>query len=98
MASAGDAELAASAVESLHVVPDGVSFEDAVAMIGTGRTAVGILRLAHLDDDDVVLVLAAAGGIGALLVQTALARGLTVVGAAGGADKVALVGRLGATV
>jgi len=38
-------------------------------MIGTGRTAVVILDRVQLTNDDVVVVTAAAGGIGSLLVQ-----------------------------
>jgi NADPH2:quinone reductase len=42
-----------------------------------------------------VLVLAAAGGVGSLLVQLVTAAGATVVGTAGGAEKVAAVRDLG---
>jgi NADPH2:quinone reductase len=44
-----------------------------------------------------VLVTGAAGGLGALLVQGALRAGATVLGAAGGEEKVARVRALGAT-
>ena len=37
MASAGYAELAVAAVESLHPLPDGLPVETAVAAVGTGR-------------------------------------------------------------
>jgi NADPH2:quinone reductase len=70
----------------------------AVAMVGTGRTALGILEEAALGPDDVVIVTAAAGGLGTLLVQAAKAAGAVVVGTAGGPEKVALVGWLGADV
>ena len=55
-------------VEHLHALPDGVADEVAVAMIGTGRTAMAILDTARIEAGDVVLVTAAAGGLGALLV------------------------------
>jgi NADPH:quinone reductase-like Zn-dependent oxidoreductase len=97
VASAGYAERAVIATDLLHEVDAGVPFEHAVAMIGTGRTTMGILRLAELRDADTVLVLAAAGGIGALLVQHAVHRGLRVVGAAGGPGKVRLAESLGVT-
>ncbi|MFF2268418.1 alcohol dehydrogenase catalytic domain-containing protein [Cellulosimicrobium cellulans] len=87
----GYARLAVVPVEALHRIPDHVTAPDAVAMIGTGRTAVGILDLAELDAADTVLVTAAAGGLGTLLVQSALAAGARVVGLAGGPEKVALV-------
>ncbi|MEU5693802.1 zinc-binding dehydrogenase [Actinosynnema sp. NPDC020468] len=90
-AHGGYAELAAVNVASLHEVPGHVTDAQAVAMIGTGRTAVGVLRQARLERGDVVLVTAAAGGLGALFVQAAKAVGATVVGVASGAklDRVA---------
>lgn len=97
-ASAGYAELAVRDVEAVHEIPDGVRDEVAVAMIGTGRTTMGILSIARLEPADVVLVTAAAGGIGNLAVQYARAIGATVVGVAGGAAKVELVRGLGADV
>ena len=98
VASAGYAELAVREVEHLHALPDGLPDDVAVAMIGTGRTTIGILDAATPGADDVVLVTAAAGGIGSLLVQAARRAGATVAGVAGGADKVARVRELGADV
>jgi NADPH2:quinone reductase len=95
-ASGGYAELAVADVASLHAVPDGVADDVAVAMIGTGRTALAILDVAQLTADDVVLATAAAGGLGTLLVQAARRAGATVVGLAGGPAKVARVRELGA--
>jgi NADPH2:quinone reductase len=97
-ASGGYAEQAVISTASLHELGDDIAFDRAVAMIGTGRTTMGILRLADLADDDAVVVLGAAGGIGSLLVQHAGRRGLATVGAAGGAAKVGLVRDLAATV
>jgi NADPH2:quinone reductase len=96
-ASGGYAELAVCAEASLHELPDGLGEDAAVAMIGTGRTTMAILDVAALGPEDVVLVTAAAGGIGSLLVQAGRAAGATVVGLAGGADKVARVAALGAS-
>ncbi|ARU51743.1 hypothetical protein CBR64_09865 [Cellulosimicrobium cellulans] len=87
----GYARLAVVPVGALHRVPDHVTAPDALAMIGTGRTAVGILDLAEITASDTVVVTAAAGGLGTLLVQSALAAGARVVGLAGGPEKVALV-------
>ncbi|MFI0943797.1 alcohol dehydrogenase catalytic domain-containing protein [Streptomyces sp. NPDC021020] len=95
-APGGYAELAVVPEARLHAVPDTLDLRAAVAMIGTGRTTLGILRLAELTPDDTAVVLAAAGGIGTLLVQHALSLGARVVGAAGGPDKVARVRALGA--
>jgi NADPH:quinone reductase len=97
-ASGGYAESALVNVASLHEVAEGVGFDAAVAMIGTGRTTLAVLEVAELRADDVVLVPAAAGGMGALLVQAARAAGAFVVGVAGGARKVELVRGLGADV
>jgi NADPH2:quinone reductase len=96
--SGGYAELAVCAVSALHPVPDGLSDAVAVAMIGTGRTAVGILDAARLTAADVLLVTAAAGGIGSLLVQAGRNAGATVVGVAGGPAKVEQVRQSGAAV
>lgn len=81
-ANGGYAELAVAATTALHALPDDVSFESAVAMIGTGRTVVAVLDAARLTEDDVVLVTSAAGGMGALLVQEARNVGARVVGLA----------------
>jgi NADPH2:quinone reductase len=82
-ASRGYAERAVREVEHLHALPDGMPDEVAVAMIGTGRTAMAILDVARIEAGDVVLVTAAAGGLGALLSQAARRAGARVIGAAG---------------
>jgi NADPH2:quinone reductase len=94
----GYAELAVASASSLHPIPDHLDAADAVAIIGTGRTTIGILDTARLTVDDVVLVTAAAGGIGSLLVQSARNVGATVAGLAGGPSKVAEVRALGASI
>jgi NADPH:quinone reductase len=81
-ASRGYAQLAVREVEHLHALPDDVPDEIAVAMIGTGRTAMAILDVARIEPGDVVLVTAAAGGLGALLSQAARHAGARVIGAA----------------
>lgn len=90
------AERVASPALSLHEVPAHLDAGAAVAMIGTGRTALGILGLAELRSEDVVLVTAAAGGLGTLLVQLGCHHAATVIGLAGGMEKIALVQGLGA--
>ncbi|MGP4021300.1 zinc-binding dehydrogenase [Saccharopolyspora sp. 5N708] len=95
-ASGGYAELAVRDVEAVQVLPDNADFAAAVAMIGTGRTTMAILRIAQPTADDVVLITSAAGGIGALLVQHARNIGATVVGATGSPAKVDKVRELGA--
>ncbi|MEE1667837.1 zinc-binding dehydrogenase [Streptomyces sp. WAC07094] len=95
-APGGYAELAVVDVERLHETPPNLDHAQAVAMIGTGRTAMGIVQFADLGPGSVVLVPAAAGGIGTLLVQHARHAGATVIGLAGGAEKVARVRENGA--
>lgn len=105
-ASGGYAELAVVSAEELLPVPADpatpagpagqLSDEAAVAMLGTGRTTVAILDAAQLTAGDVVLVTAAAGGIGSLLVQAGRNAGATVVGLASGPAKVDRVRELGA--
>jgi len=90
-AGAGYAELAVREVDAVHALPDGLAADAAVAMIGTGRTTMAILEVAQITADDTVLVTAAAGGIGSLLVQAARSAGARVIGAAGGPEKVAQV-------
>ena len=98
MASGGYAALAIAAATSLHEIPESLSPAQAVATIGTGRTAVGILDAAELTAEDVVLVPAAAGGLGGLFVQAARGAGAVAVGLAGGPEKVERVRALGADV
>ncbi|MFI2413022.1 zinc-binding dehydrogenase [Streptomyces sp. NPDC018947] len=95
-APGGYAELAAVDATRLHEIPAALDFAEAVAMIGTGRTAMGILQFAGLGPGSVAVVPAAAGGIGTLLVQYAKNAGATVVGLAGGPEKTARVAANGA--
>lgn len=95
-APGGYAELAVTEADKLHPVPDGLDDAEAVAMIGTGRTTLGILGFTPLGPDSTALVTAAAGGIGTLLVQYAKNAGATVIGLVGGPAKVAQVHANGA--
>jgi NADPH:quinone reductase len=97
-ASGGYAELAVREVDAVHALPDGVAEDEAVAMIGTGRTTLGILEVAQVTPSDVALITSAAGGIGSLLVQAVREAGAVAVGLAGGEAKLARVKELGATV
>jgi NADPH2:quinone reductase len=97
-AGGGYAERAVAPVSSLHELADHVGNDAAVAMIGTGRTTMAILETGAITAEDTVLVTAAAGGIGSLLVQAARAAGADVVALAGGPEKVVRVRDLRATV
>jgi NADPH2:quinone reductase len=96
MVPGGYAEQAVTKVESLFDVPDHVAFADAVAAVGTGRTAQGILELEPPLPGDVVLVPSAAGGLGWLLASSAVRVGARVVAAARGPERVAALAGLGA--
>ena len=61
-----------------------------------GLTAyVGLLRIAELKDGDVVFVSGAAGAVGSVACQIAKLKGHTVIGSAGGPDKVAFLKEIG---
>ena len=63
----------------------------------TGTTAYfGLLDAASAKEGDVVFVSAAAGAVGSAVVQIAKAKGMTVIGSAGGTDKCDFVRSLGA--
>jgi NADPH2:quinone reductase len=96
--SGGYAERALAPAANLHELPDALGADAAVAMVGTGRTALAVLEVAALTPDDVVLVTAAAGGLGSLLLQGARRAGAVAVGVAGGPVKVGKVWDLGADV
>lgn len=70
-------------------VPDGVDDEAAGVMFPDGRTALRLMEIADPAPGAWVLVNAAAGGVGSLLVQLAVRAGANVIGAAGSARKLA---------
>lgn len=94
----GYAERVAVDAAGVFLVPPGLGLGSAVALLADGRTAVMLVRTAGLRAGDRVLVEAAAGGVGTLLVQLARAAGARVVAAAGGDRKTALARELGAEV
>jgi len=94
--SGGYAERVAVAASALIDVPDGMALDDAVALLADGRTATMLSDAAAVAAGERVLVLAAAGGVGTLLVQLARRAGATVVGAVGSEAKRGVVEDLGA--
>ena len=87
----------ASALNKLPPIP-GVEPQAFLGNLGlTGGTAYfGLLEAASAKEGDIVFVSAAAGAVGSAVVQIAKARGMTVIGSAGGADKCDFVRSLGA--
>jgi NADPH2:quinone reductase len=94
----GYAERAVSPVARLIGIPDGLAMRDAVALLADGRTALALARHAELRAGETVLVEAAGGGVGTLLVQIARRAGARVVALAGQPRKLALARDLGADV
>jgi NADPH2:quinone reductase len=92
----GYAERAVLPAGRLIEVPDRVTLRDAVALLADGRTALALAGRAGLRAGDTVLVEAAAGGVGTLLVQIARNAGARVVALAGQPRKVAVARDLGA--
>ena len=92
----GYAERAVVPTARLIEVPDGVDLRDAVALLADGRTALALADRADLRAGDTVLVEAAAGGVGTLLVQIARSAGARVVALAGQPRKLAIARDLGA--
>ena len=96
--SGGYAQWASVSASATIPVPGVVEMSDAVALLADGRTAVGLVDRADIRPGETVLVEAAAGGVGSLLVQLAKRAGARVVAAAGGERKLALARGLGADI
>lgn len=92
----GYAQLARVPAAGAVLVPDGLDVQAAVALFVQGRTAFALARRAGTTRGDRVLVLAAAGGVGSVVVQLASLEGAFVVGVASGERKTHLVRQLGA--
>ncbi|RUW50358.1 quinone oxidoreductase [Mesorhizobium sp. M1A.F.Ca.ET.072.01.1.1] len=79
------------AADRVVKVPDGISDEQAAAMMLKGMTAEYLLRRTYkVKAGDTILYHAAAGGVGLILGQWAKHLGATVIGTASSADKVEL--------
>lgn len=73
-------------------IPDGVSNEDAAAMMLKGMTACYLAEdMIRLEPGQVALVHAAAGGVGSVLVPWLRDKGIIVIAHCGSAEKAALV-------
>ncbi|WP_116026857.1 zinc-binding dehydrogenase [Thermomonospora umbrina] len=94
--STGYAEKIVAAVEDVIEIPDALGFGEAAAMTHDGVTALMLARDGRIAEGEWVLVTAAAGGAGSLLVQLARDAGARVVAAARGERKLALARELGA--
>ncbi|KAA2261718.1 NADPH:quinone oxidoreductase family protein [Solihabitans fulvus] len=100
LASGGYAERAVARPPQTFDVPDGVDDTTALSMVVQGATAWLLLRKSvHLEPGETVVVHAAAGGVGSIVVQLAKAWGAgTVIATASTEDKRKLALDLGADV
>ncbi len=95
----GYADYVAVKAADVIAVPDGLELGQAVALLADGRTALALARAAAITPADRVLVTAAAGGVGSLLVQLARTAGAKhVIAAASSERKLAVTRELGADV
>lgn len=91
------AEAAVVPAERAVKVPDGVSLETAAAVMLKGMTAEFLVRRCfHVKQGDAVLIHAAAGGVGQILVQWCKSLGATVVATVGSEAKAKIARDLGA--
>ena len=93
----GMVERLAVRADSLIKMPDGMSFEEGAALIMTYGTSYYALKdRAQLKAGEALLVLGAAGGVGAAAVELGKAMGVHVIAAASTNDKVQFALELGA--
>lgn len=92
--SGGYAEYATARAVLTMPIPDELGFGESTALLVQGLTALGLLNEAEAGES--ILVHAAAGGVGTLLVQLAKYKGLKVIGTASSEQKLQLVADLGA--
>ncbi len=82
--------------DRLVAIPDGIDDATAASVLLKGLTARYLLRQTYVVGPETVLLFhAAAGGVGSIAVQWAAALGATVIGTAGGPDKVERARKLG---
>jgi NADPH2:quinone reductase len=99
LAYGGFASRVVAPPERVFEMPDGMSFEDAVALGLVYQTSyVALVPRAQLKAGETLLVHAAAGGVGLAAVQIGVALGARVIGTVGSADKLDLVKRSGAEI
>ena len=92
--SGGYAEYATARAALTMPIPDELGFGESTALLVQGLTALGLLN--ETEAGETILIHAAAGGVGTLLVQLAKFKGLKVIGTASSEQKLQLVADLGA--
>ncbi|MEU2200632.1 NADP-dependent oxidoreductase [Isoptericola sp. NPDC019482] len=91
-AQGADADLVTVPGTRLHAKPSQLGWALAGGLGGVGSTALTALDAVSPAPGDVVVVHGAAGGVGTVLVQLAVARGLTVIGTASSANQAHVAG------
>lgn len=92
--SGGYAQFSTTKAVTVIPIPDELGYGEATALLVQGLTALALLNPAKAGET--ILVHAAAGGVGSLLVQLAKHKGLKVIGTASNEQKLQLVAGLGA--
>jgi NADPH2:quinone reductase len=93
----GLADVALVDKDLLFPAPEGLDAAEAAALFGAYLTGwLALNHRAHIQPGEVLLVHAAAGGVGSAAVQLGLAAGATVIGVTRGARKVEIARELGA--
>ncbi len=91
------AEARCAPADRLVKIPDGIDFTQAAAMMLHGMTAQFLVKRTYaVKKGDTILVHAAAGGVGSILVQWAKHLGATVIGVVSTPEKAKLITALGA--
>jgi NADPH2:quinone reductase len=91
------AEARCAPADRLVKIPEGIDFTQAAAMMLQGMTAQFLVKRTYaVKPGDTILVHAAAGGVGSILVQWAKHLGATVIGVVSTPEKAELVTSLGA--
>ncbi len=94
--SGGYAEFATAKANTVMPIPNELGYGESTALLVQGLTALGLLS--GTKEGETILIHAAAGGVGSLLVQLAKHKGLFVIGTASSAAKLETVAKLGADV
>jgi NADPH:quinone reductase len=94
VSSGGYAEFATAKAALTMPIPDELGFGESTALLVQGLTALGLLN--ETQSRQSILIHAAAGGVGSLLVQLAKHKNLMVIGTASSEQKLQMIADLGA--
>lgn len=92
--SGGYAEFATAKASATMPIPDELGYGESTALLVQGLTALGLLN--ETKAGETILIHAAAGGVGSLLVQLAKYKNLKVIGTASSEQKLQMIANLGA--